>query len=72
MSEQREIAALKRLADVLDVLGIPYAIGGSIASSVYGTVRFTRDADLAVMPFAPAADRFYRMLKDAFYIGFER
>ena len=60
MSEQREIAVLKRLTDVLDALGIPYAIGGSIASSMYGTVRFTRDADIGVLPFAPAADRFYR------------
>lgn len=69
MSEQREIAVLKRLTDVLDALGIPYAIGGSIASSMYGTVRFTRDADIGVLPFAPAADRFYRMLKDEFYIN---
>jgi hypothetical protein len=69
MSEQRETAALKRLADVLDTLGIPYAIGGSIASSMYGTVRFTRDADIAILPFGPAADRFYKMLKDEFYIS---
>ena len=68
MSEQREIAVVKRVTDVLDALGIPYAIGGSIASSMYGTVRFTRDADIGVLPFAPAADRFYRMLKDEFYI----
>ena len=69
MSEQREIAVLKRLTDVLDALGIPYAIGGSIASSMYGTVRFTRDADLGVLPFAPAADRFYNLLKGEFYIN---
>jgi len=64
MSELREIQVLERLAEVFDALGIPYAIGGSIASSVYGTVRFTRDADIAVLPFAAAADRFYAMLKD--------
>jgi hypothetical protein len=69
MSEQREIAVLKRLTDVLDALGIPYAIGGSIASSMYGTVRFTRDADLGVLPFAPAAGRFYDLLKSEFYIN---
>ncbi|MGE5293698.1 MAG: hypothetical protein ACM3VT_02615 [Solirubrobacterales bacterium] len=69
MSEQREIAVLRRLADVLDALGIPYAIGGSIASSMYGTVRFTRDADIGILSFTPAADRFYNQLKDEFYIN---
>lgn len=69
MSEQREIAVLERVTEVLDVLGIPYAIGGSIASSMYGTVRFTRDADLGVLSFTPAADRFYDLLKGEFYIN---
>ncbi len=71
MSELREIQVLQRLAEVLDTLGIPYAIGGSIASSVYGTVRFTRDADIAMLPFPSAADRFYALLKDEFYINEE-
>lgn len=71
MSEQREIAVLERLAGVLDALGIPYAIGGSIASSMYGTVRFTRDADIALYPFTSVADRFYERLKDEFYISEE-
>ncbi len=69
MSEQREIAVLERVTEVLDALGIPYAIGGSIASSMYGTVRFTRDADLGVLSFTPAADRFYDLLKNEFYIN---
>lgn len=69
MSEQREIAVLERLTDVLEALGIPYAIGGSIASSMYGTVRFTRDADIGVLSFTPAADRFYDLLKGEFYIN---
>lgn len=71
MSELREIQVLERLAEVLDALGIPYAIGGSIASSVYGTVRFTRDADIAVLPFAAVADKFYARLKDEFYVSEE-
>ncbi len=71
MSELREIQVLERLAEVLDSLGIPYAIGGSIASSVYGTVRFTRDADIAILPFAAVADKFYARLKDDFYVSEE-
>ncbi|UCD52459.1 MAG: nucleotidyltransferase [Phycisphaerales bacterium] len=69
MSEMREIQVLKRLAEVLDALGIPYAIGGSIASSMYGTVRFTRDADIGIYPFPSVANKFYEMLKDEFYVN---
>lgn len=69
MSEMREIQVLERLAEVLDALGIPYAIGGSIASSMYGTVRFTRDADIGIYPFPSVADKFYEMLKDEFYVN---
>lgn len=57
------------LAGVLDSLGIRYAIGGSMASALYGTVRFTRDADISIEVFAPVADRFYECLKDEFYIS---
>jgi hypothetical protein len=71
VSELREIQVLEKLADVLDSLGIPYAIGGSIASSVYGTVRFTRDADIAILPFTSVADKFYSLLKDDFYVNEE-
>jgi len=35
----------------LDRLGIAYAVGGSVASSLYGVSRMTRDADLTVEPF---------------------
>ena len=69
MSEMREIEVLERLAEMLDALGIPYAIGGSIASSMYGTVRFTRDADIGVYPFPSAADKFYERLKNEFYVN---
>src|SRR2546428_9994529 len=34
------------LADIFDQLGIPYLVGGSLASSLYGIPRATQDADL--------------------------
>ena len=71
MSELREIEVLEQLAAVFDGLGIPYAIGGSIASSMYGTIRFTRDADIGVYPFPSVADKFYGRLKDDFYVSEE-
>jgi hypothetical protein len=37
---------------ILDRLGIAYALGGSMASSLYGKDRETKDADIMVEPFA--------------------
>lgn len=69
MGETRHIDVVERLVDVFDRLGIAYAIGGSVASSTYGTMRFTQDADIAVQPFSGIADKFYDSVKDEFYIS---
>ncbi len=72
MDERREDEkVIERIADLLDSLDIPYAIGGSVASALYGTVRFTRDADIAVQAFLPVADKFYELLKGEFYVSRE-
>lgn len=72
VGEQRaDEAVIERLADVLDGLGIRYAISGSVASALYGIVRFTRDADISVEPFPQVADEFYGLLKDEFYLSRE-
>ncbi len=71
-NEKRENEeVIERLADVLDNLGIRYAIGGSVASALYGTVRFTRDADITIQPFSSLTDRLYELLKDEFYVSRE-
>ncbi len=36
----------RRLLQALDFLKIPYMVGGSVASSIHGMVRSTRDVDL--------------------------
>jgi hypothetical protein len=69
MAEPEEYLVLKQLTDVLDDLKISYAIGGSIASSLYGKVRFTQDADITVAPFADKAGQLYDVLKESFYIS---
>lgn len=53
MNDPQDMAALEGLTGVLDSLNIGYVIGGSMASSVYGAARFTRDADITVEPFGP-------------------
>jgi hypothetical protein len=47
----QNVQALREVLAVFDKLGIPYALGGSMASSVHGVARYTRDADLCVEPF---------------------
>lgn len=42
------IALALRVAALLDGLGIPYVLGGSVASSLVGEPRATMDVDLAV------------------------
>ena len=74
LSEQ--IAVTMLVADALEALGVPYAIGGSFASALHGVMRATMDADLVadlrqeqVTPFAQAlGEAFYadvEMMRDA-------
>jgi len=37
-----------QMAEILDDLGVPYALGGSLASSLLGEPRSTVDVDMAV------------------------
>ena len=69
MTESADLKVLAEFVEILEVLGIKYAIGGSIASSVYGEIRFTQDADVAVEPFADKAEKFYKEVKSSFYVG---
>ena len=40
---------LRSVIETLERLGLPYIIGGSVASSIYGEARSTRDVDVSVM-----------------------
>jgi hypothetical protein len=71
MNDPQMLVILKDLTDTLDKLGIGYAIGGSIASSVYGKVRFTEDADVTVEPFDHQGDNLLELLKPTYYISKE-
>lgn len=69
MSEFLDLEILKDFTDILESLGIIYAIGGSVASSIYGKVRFTQDTDMTVEPFENKADEFFRLVRSKFYIS---
>jgi hypothetical protein len=45
------LRVFREVVAVLNSLDIPYALGGSMASSVFGVDRYTRDADITVDPF---------------------
>jgi len=46
-----DLRTLQEVAAAFTRAGIPYALGGSLASSIHGVSRYTRDADLSVEPF---------------------
>jgi len=71
MSELGELTILKNFTDALESIGIDYVIGGSIASSLYGKVRFTQDVDMTVEPFEGKADEFFRLVRTHFYISWD-
>ena len=59
------------VADALADLGVPYVIGGSLASAVHGVMRATMDADLVADLRPEHVDPLARALGDAFYADAE-
>ncbi len=60
------VAALK-VVDVLESLGVPYLIGGSVASGIHGIPRSTQDVDLVVEMALHHAESFVAALAPGFY-----
>lgn len=56
------------LADRLEAIGIPYFIGGSTASIVYGEVRTTRDVDVVIHVHGRKASELVDAFRDGFYV----
>ena len=67
MTIQEEWAALIAVVEALDALGVPYALGGSLASAVHGVVRATMDADLVADLRPEHAAPLARALAGSFY-----
>lgn len=57
------------VADTLDALGVPYAIGGSLASVLHGFPRTTIDADLVADLQPEHISPFVRALRDEFHVN---
>ncbi len=59
------------VADTLDALGVPYAIGGSLASALHGVMRATMDADLVADLRTEHVESLVEVLGGAFYADAE-
>jgi hypothetical protein len=71
MNNPQELIILESFTDILQQLDIAYAIGGSVASSIYGKVRFTEDADVTVEALDNQADKLIELLSSDYYISKE-
>jgi hypothetical protein len=65
------IAATIQVTTVLEKLGIPYLVGGSLASTIHGLVRTTQDSDLVAELRPEHIEPFARALESEFYIDEE-
>jgi hypothetical protein len=57
------------VARILDRLGIAYALSGSMACSVHGIDRYTRDADFSVEPFPGRETEFAAAFGPDYYVS---
>jgi hypothetical protein len=65
------IAVTVKVTLVLERLGIPYLIGGSLASTLYGMVRTTQDSDIVADMRPEHIQPFVASLQDEFYMDEE-
>jgi hypothetical protein len=65
------LAIASLVARALDELGVPYFLGGSLASTLHGEPRFTRDADLVAELQPRHAEPLAQALAGTFYADAE-
>jgi hypothetical protein len=68
----QDLTVALRVIETLEDLGISYHLGGSVASSVHGTPRQTRDIDIAVDLPGSAVAALVAGLQREFYLDEER
>jgi hypothetical protein len=71
VSPDEPLHVVKKVVETLDNLDIPYLLGGSMASSLYGIPRTTNDADIVVDMALKHVEPFVSALSDTFYMDRE-
>lgn len=61
-------SVLQEIAGILDRLGIPYAVGGALASGHHGEIRATNDVDVLVEIDVRGARRLVEALGSAWHV----
>jgi hypothetical protein len=72
MTDSDVVAAVGPVADALDGLGVPYFLGGSLASSTHGIARASIDADVIAALRIEHVDPLVEQLHLAYYIPVDR
>lgn len=67
-----DLEVLLAVTRTLEELGVPYVVGGSVASSALGIFRTTQDADIAADLRPDQVFSFCERLSPAFYLSEER
>lgn len=62
------LAITLRVAQACEQLGLPYLVGGSLASSLHGIPRATQDVDFVIAISQRDVERFVGVLRDDFYL----
>ena len=65
------ISVTVRVTRVLEMLGVPYFIGESLASTLYGMVRTTQDSDIIAKLRSEDISAFIKELQNEFYLDGE-
>jgi hypothetical protein len=66
---EENLPVLRQVIAILSRLDIPYALGGSWASSLLGKMRFTQDADLTVEPFGGKEEALCAAFGEDYYVS---
>lgn len=69
--QNEPIEVTLRVTAVFEMLGVPYLIGGSLASALYGMVRTTQDSDIVAEMQLVHLQPFVSALQDEFYVDDE-
>ncbi|HTU91380.1 MAG TPA: hypothetical protein VMF69_14965 [Gemmataceae bacterium] len=67
--DKENVAVIQEITAVLTRLNVPFAVGGSWASSLLGKPRFTADADITVEPFLGNEAAFCAAFGEDYYVS---
>jgi hypothetical protein len=69
--QNEPIEVTLKVTSILEKLGVPYLIGGSLASTLYGMVRTTQDSDIVTDMRPEHIPSFIAALESEFYLDEE-